>query len=123
MDCVHCGRKRSLVYGASAAFGDDPAEIFEHTVLVLKLLADIGGFLFEADLDALVQIAGDLEPLANEARVELHLREHRRIGMEEHRRPGSSRRTELFQRADRFALAEAHFPLRAIALDGRHELA
>ena len=33
-----------------------------------------GGFLLERDLDALVQVADDLQPLADERGVELHLR-------------------------------------------------
>ncbi len=75
-------------------------------------------------LTPLCRIAGDLEPLANDRRVELDLREDRRIGMEEDRRSRMPRAApSFFSGADGLALAEAHLPLRAIALDGRDELA
>src|SRR6185369_11510050 len=72
--------------------------------------------------DALVQEAGDFEPVLDDIRLELDLREDGRVGLEIHRRARTARGSELLQRPDRLPLFEAHFPLRAVALDGGDEL-
>jgi hypothetical protein len=67
--------------------------------------------VLEDDLQSLVQIARDLEPLADDRRIELDLREDRRVG------PGRTpscpcrARAELLRQALRHALLEALLPL------------
>ncbi len=71
------GRSRALPANGSSCtgrappLGDDLAEILEDAVLVLEDVASVSRFLLEADLDALVQVAGDLEAFPNQRRVEL----------------------------------------------------
>jgi hypothetical protein len=61
-----------------------------------------------------VDIAGHLEPLANDCRIELDLRKNRRIRPEENLRPASARRTRFLRGSDGIALLEPLFPLGAI---------
>ena len=68
-----------------------------------------------------MQVAGDLEALADEVGFEFDLREDRGVGLEVDRRAGAARRPDFLQAADRLALLEAHLPLRAVAFDGRDE--
>ncbi len=60
----------------------------------------LGRLVLEGDLEALVQVARDLEPLADDRGVELGLRKDRRIGTEEDRRARAARRAELLHAAD-----------------------
>ena len=57
--------------------------------LVLEDLLRPLRLVLERDADTLVDVADDLEPLANHARIELDLRENRRIGVEVDRRARS----------------------------------
>src|SRR5206468_1303812 len=67
------------------------------------------------DLHALVKIADDVETFLDDRGIELDLRKDRGVGMEVDGRAAASRGPKLLQRADRFALLEPQFPLRAIA--------
>ena len=71
------------------------------------------------DLDAAVQVARDFEPLADDRRVELDLREDLRVGLEEHGGAGAARGADLLQAAGRLALLEGHLVLMAVAANGR----
>src|SRR5918993_1028299 len=82
-----------------------------------------GGLVLERHFDAAMQVAGDFEPLANDLRVEFHLRENRRVGPEEHRRAAAAGGPRFLQRATGLSLLEAHLPLRAIAANRGHQLA
>src|SRR5206468_7797184 len=55
-------------------------------------------------------------------RIELDLGKDGCARTKIHCRPRAARRADLFQRADRLALLEAHLPLRAVALDRCDEL-
>ncbi len=81
-----------------------------------------GGFVDEGELDAAVQVAGRLEPLAQLRRVELDAREDRRVGMEPHGGAGAARRPGLDDGALRLALLEALLPRVAVAPDGGDQL-
>ena len=70
--------------------------------------------VLERDLHTAMQVAGDLEPLANDGGVELDFRKDCGIGMEVDSRPGASRRAELLQWCDRLPLLEPHLPLEPI---------
>ena len=74
--------ERRLVHRLGAAFGDDLLDEVGQPFLVLEDLLRPLGLVLERDADALVDVADDLEPLANQRRVELDLRKDRRIGME-----------------------------------------
>ena len=70
-----------------------------------------------------MQVARDLEALANDLRVEFDLRENLRIGLEVHRRAGAARRAHLLQAAGRLSLLEGHLVLMTVALHRGDELA
>ena len=76
----------------------------------------------ERESDAPVDVARDLEPVANHGRVELDLREDDRVRVEEHRRAAAACGPDLFHRAQRLSLAEPLLPQEAVALHGRNEL-
>ena len=91
--------------------------------LALQLVA-LGGLVLERDLEALVQVARDLETLADDAPASnCGLRKNRRIGPEEDRRARAARGTELLHAADRSPLLVLLFPGGAVAADRRDELA
>src|SRR3954453_19860302 len=69
-----------------------------------------------------MNVAGDLETFADDRRVELDLRKDCGIRMEVHRGAGAARGSEPFQRTLGLAVTEAHFPERAVPLDGGDEL-
>src|SRR5690606_15823899 len=84
-------------------------------------LTAFGGFVLEDDPQALVQVAGHLEPVANQCRIEFDLRKDRGIGTEIDGGAGAACRPELLERSLRHALAEALLPCGAVATDGRHQ--
>ena len=76
--------------------------------------------------DDLARPCGGSSPTSSRSRmigrVELDLREDRRVGPEEHGRAGAARRAELLHGRCRLALLEPLLPLRAVALDGGDQL-
>src|SRR5690606_22949727 len=82
-----------------------------------------GSLVLEAHLDAAMQVAHDLQTLANDVGVELDFREDRRIRTEEDRRARAARGALLLERTLRLALAETHLPLLAVAPHGGRQLA
>ena len=76
-----------------------------------------GRLVLERDLDATVQVAGDLQPLADDLRIEFDLREDLRVGLEVDGRAGAARRADFLQAAGRLTLLEGHLVLVAVALD------
>src|SRR5688500_17862857 len=76
---LECG----VVNGLGAAFGNDFPEVREQAVTMLKRVSRLLAFVLKRDLDPFVDVAGDLEPLADDRGVELDFRKYRRIRMEE----------------------------------------
>ena len=107
-------RERRFVHRLGVPLGDDLLQVVDEAFFVLEHVLLAGGLVLERDLDAAMQVAGDLEPLADHLRVELDLRENLRVGLEEHRRAGAARRADLLQAAGRLALLEGH-----LGTDGR----
>ena len=114
--------ERDIVHRLRAARGDDRLQVIEEALPLLEHRLGLRGLVLEDDLQAFVEVAGDLEALADDGRVELDLRKNRGVGMEVDGRAGAARRPDLFQARHDFALLEAHLPLRAVALHGRDEL-
>src|SRR4029079_18539953 len=115
-------RERRLVHRRRAALADDllqvvgqPLGVLEDGLLALRLV-------LEGDTHALVQVAGDLEPLLDDLAVELDFRKDGRVRVEVDGGPRAARRTELLQRPDRMPLLETLLPRRAVALDRRDQL-
>ena len=73
--------------------------------------------VFEGDLHALVQVAGDLESFADRRGVELDLREDRGVRPEADHRARAARRAQLLHRRHELALAVLLLPEFAVALD------
>ena len=115
-------RERLLVDRLRAALGDDLAEVVDDAFVVLVDDLVLRDLVVEGDLHALVQVADDLEPLADGRRVELDLRKDGRVGMEIHRRPAAAGGADFLERRHRLALPESHLPLRSVALDRRDQL-
>jgi hypothetical protein len=115
-------RKRQLVHRFRAALGDDLLQVVGDALVVLEDRFGARRFVLEGDLETLVQVARHLEPLCDDLGVELDLREDGGVRVEVDLRAGAARAAQLLQRADGMSLLEAHFPLRAVALDRRHEL-
>jgi hypothetical protein len=63
---------------------------------VLEHVARLCRFVFEDDLDPLMQVAGDLEPLADDRGVELDLRKDGGVRMKVDGRTGAARGTIFF---------------------------
>ena len=85
-------REGRLVDRLEAALGDDlPLELHQPFGVLERLLLAVR-LVVEHHLQPLVEVARDLETLADDRRLELDLREDRRVGMEEDRRPGAARR-------------------------------
>ena len=97
-------------------------QVVDDAVLVVEGVARPGGFVVEDDLHAAVEVAGDLEALAECRRVELDAREDRRVGVEEDGGAGAARRPGLDDGALRLALLELLLPRGAVAPDGGDEL-
>ena len=115
-------REWHVVDRARAPVVENPPQIVGDPSLVAEDLRLSGRLVLEDDLQALVQVAGDVEPLGDQVRVECRLREDRRVRAEEHRRAGTSRRADASQRAGRLALREALLPPRAVAYRRGDEL-
>ncbi len=109
--------ERLLVHGLRTTVGNDLPKVVDDAFVVLVDHLVLRDLIVEGHFDAFVQVADDLEPLAESGRVELDLREDRRIGMEVHRRPGATSLPDFLERSNRLALAEPHLPLRPVALD------
>ena len=99
-------------------------QVVDEAFVVLKHGLGARRLVLEGDLHAAMQVAGDLEPLANHRRIELDLRKDRRD------RDGRTRvvpvpraAPSFFSAADRLALLEPHLPLVAVALDGGDQIA
>ena len=75
-------QERRVVNRLRAARRDDLLQEVRQPFLVLKDVLRALGFVLERDAHTLVDVADDLEPLADERRVEFDLREDRRVGME-----------------------------------------
>ncbi len=110
-------REGQIVHRLGAALDDDLAQVVDDPFAVLVDDLLFRPLVLEGDLQPLVQVAGDLEPLLDDRRVELDLREDRGVRVEVDFRAAAARGADLLQRADRLALLEAHLPLRAVALD------
>ena len=78
--------------------------------------------VLEGDLEALVQVARDFEPLADNRRLELDLRENAGIGVEEDLGAAAARRSQLLGRPERLSLLEALLPFGAITANRRDQL-
>ena len=118
--------ERLLMDGVGLPFDQNLAEVVADSLVVLECFARraaLRGLVLERDFQSLVQVTRDLESLADDGRLELRLREDRRIGTEEHRGAGAACGAELLHAADRRALFVALFPRVAIATHGRDELA
>ena len=111
-----------LVNRFGSSLGHDLLQIVDDSFRVLEDRFFLGGLVFEGNLDTLVQVAHDFEPLFDNGGVELDLRKDGRVGMEVDGRAGAAGRPELFQRSDGLALLETHLPLRAVSFHGRDEL-
>ena len=101
---------------------DDPLQVVDEPLVCSKTDLLLRGFVFEGDLQPFVQVAGHFEAFLDDGGVELDFRKDCR------RRDGSTRSCrvpragpDLLEGADRLALLEAHFPLRAVAFDGGDE--
>ena len=114
--------ERRVVHRLGAPFGDDLLQVIDEAFDVLKNELLLGRLVLEGDFQALVQIAGDLEPGFDDFRVEFDVGKNGGIGMEVDRGAAAARGANLLQRSDRLALLEAHFPLRPVAFDGGDEL-
>src|SRR5690606_33788592 len=112
-------RERDLLDRLAAAVGEDLLQVVGKAFLVLKDLALrlslLGGLVLERDLHAAMQVAGDLEAVADDDRVELDPRKNRGVGTEEHRGARAARGAELLHGSKGHALFELLLPLGAIA--------
>ena len=115
-------RERRLVHGPGALLADDLLQIVDEAFLVLKHVPPAARLVFEGHLHAAVQVAGDLEPFADDRRVEFDLWKNLRVGLEEDGGARAPRRTDLLQGARRLSLPEGHLVLKPVALDGGDEL-
>ena len=111
----------TLVHGLRAAVLHDLREEVGEPLLVLIGDLRLVDFVLEGDLHALVDVADDLEPLGDDRRIELDLREDRGVGLEVDRRAGAARRAHLLQAALRLALLEGHLPLHAVTPHRGHQ--
>ena len=78
--------ERRLVDRSACSRREQLLQVGLDAVGVLERLARLRRLVLEDDLHALVEVARHLETLADDGRVELDLREDRRVGPEEHRR-------------------------------------
>ena len=114
--------ERRLVHRAGAPLADDLLEELRQPLVVLEHLFVLVRLVLEGDLHALVDVADDLEPLADQRGVELHLREDGRVGMEVDGGAAAAGRAHLLERALHDAALERHLPLGAVALHARAQL-
>ena len=85
-------RERRLVHGPGALLGDDLLEVVDQPFLVLEHILLSGGLVVERHLDAAMEVAGHLEALADQLRLELDLREDLRVRLRRrHRRAAAAR--------------------------------
>ena len=115
-------RERGFVHRRRRTLLEDGLQVISETFGVLKDVLLVFRFVFERDPHALVQIAGDLQPLLDRLGIELDLREDRRVWAEENGRPGAARGANLLQGAGGVSLLEAHLPLRSVAAHGGDQL-
>jgi hypothetical protein len=108
-----------LVHRFRAALADDLLEERRDPFLVLEGLFRALGFVLERDADALVDVAHDLEPLADRGGVEFDLGEDCRVGMEVDGRTRAACPARLLQRRGSFPPLERHLPQGAVTLDAR----
>src|SRR4051812_11633683 len=114
-------RERRFVHRLRTALGDNFLEIRQQPFGVLERILPFLGFILEADLQAFVDIARHLEPLANDRGVELDLREDRGVWPEEYFGAASASRADLLRRSSRRALLEPLFPLAAVTANRRDQ--
>src|SRR3954449_11474412 len=98
--------------GCCGAVAEDRFQIVGKSLAVLKRQLLVACRILERDLHTLVEITRHLEPLLDRVGVELDLGKNRRIGPEEHARPGAACRPEPLYGANRLPLLEAPLPLR-----------
>ena len=115
--------ERRFVHGLAGALRDDLPQVIDEAFLVLKHGLGARRFVIERHLHTAMQVAGDLQSVADGCGLELDLRKDCGIGMKVDGRPGAAGSAQLLQRSDRLALLEPHLPLVAIAPDGRDQLA
>ena len=114
-----CSRTRTnggRVNSSGASFPDDAGEVVRQAVLVPELLARVPRLVGEHETHAAVHVAGDLEPLPDEAGVERRLREDPRVGMETDRGAGAAGRLQLAQAGLRPSATEGLLPEEAVPL-------
>ena len=73
------------------ALGENLLQVVGEPLGVLEDVLGAGRLVLEDDLDALVEVARDLQALTDQIGVELDLREDRGVGPEEHRRARAAR--------------------------------
>ena len=115
-------RERRFVHRLAGSLRDDLLQVVDQAFLVLEDVFLPGGLVLERHLDAAMQVAGDLETLADDLRIEFDLRKNLRIRLEVHRGAGAARGADLFQAAGGLALLEGHLVLMTVALDRGDEL-
>ena len=103
------------------ALGDDARQVVRQPVVVPEDLPRALRLVLEDEPHAAVQVAGHLEPLAHEGRVEGRAGEDAGIGVEADRRAGAARRLQLAEGGDRLAAAEGLLPEEAVAPGGGDE--
>ena len=111
-----------LVHGLRPALGDDLLQELRQPLVVLEDFFGLLALVLEDDLHALVDVADDLQPLADERGIELDLREDRRVRVEIDGGAAAARRAHLLQRALDLAALERHLPFGAVALHAGAQL-
>src|SRR6186997_1174676 len=95
--------ERLFVNGPRVTLGQDLLQVVRDSFAVLELLLARlfarGRFIDEGDLETTMQVAGDLDALADHGRLELRLWKDGRVGPEEHSGAGASRGTQFLDRA------------------------
>src|SRR5579862_541090 len=106
---------------------EDFLQIVDEALAVLERLSRrllaFGRVVLKDDLQSFVQITRNLEPLANDRGVEFSLGKNRGVGSEKHSRARSTCRTDLLDAALWMPLLVFLLPRRAVAFDGRNQLA
>jgi hypothetical protein len=110
------------VHRLLAAVLHQPHEVVAEPALLEEVVLGAVRFVVEVHAQAAVQIARDLEPLADELGAELDLGENRGVRPEPDVRAGAARGTDLLELALGLAGAKLHLPLGAVALDAGYQL-
>ena len=108
--------------GLGSPLADDLPQVRKKALGMFERLLRVLALVLEGDLEAFVQVARDFEPLADNRRLELDLRENAGIGMEEDPGAAAARRSHLLRRPERLSLLEALLPFRAVTANRRDEL-